>query len=51
MVALNFERAGDGPPLLHLGGTGGDLRRPRNALDRALQARFTCCGWTSAAWD
>jgi 3-oxoadipate enol-lactonase len=41
MVALNFERAGDGPPLLHLGGTGGDLRRPRNALDRALQARFT----------
>lgn len=41
MAALNFELAGDGPRLLYLGGTGGDLRRPKNALDRALQARFT----------
>lgn len=41
MALLNHELAGDGPPLLHLGGTGSDLRRPKNALDRALATRFT----------
>ncbi len=38
---LHYERAGDGPPLLFIGGTGGDLRTKPNVLDGPLVRHFT----------
>jgi 3-oxoadipate enol-lactonase len=35
-----FERRGSGPPLLLIGGTGGDLRRPETRFDRPLARHF-----------
>ena len=35
-----FERRGSGPPLLFLGGTGGDLRRPDTRLEGPLTRYF-----------
>jgi 3-oxoadipate enol-lactonase len=35
-----FERRGSGPPLLLIGGTGGDLRRPETRFDGPLPRRF-----------
>lgn len=39
-IHLHHERAGAGPPLLYIGGTGGDLRAKPNVLDGPLVARF-----------
>lgn len=39
-VELWYERAGQGPPLLFVGGTGGDLRRRPNASEGPLARRF-----------
>jgi len=35
-----FERQGSGPPLLLIGGTGGDLRRPETRFEGPLPRRF-----------
>jgi 3-oxoadipate enol-lactonase len=40
-VALQYELAGDGPPLLVLSGTGSDLRRKPSILESPLVERFT----------
>ena len=37
---LTYERAGSGPALLHIGGTGGDLRRPPHPLAWPGAKRF-----------
>jgi 3-oxoadipate enol-lactonase len=37
---LYYERAGAGPPLVHIGGTGGDLRRPPSPLQWPGAERF-----------
>jgi 3-oxoadipate enol-lactonase len=39
-IELYYERAGDGPPLLFISGTGGDLRVKPNALDGPLGKSF-----------
>ena len=39
-IHLHQERAGSGPPLLYIGGTGGDLRSKPNVLDGPLVAHF-----------
>jgi 3-oxoadipate enol-lactonase len=39
-VDLYYERAGDGPPLLFISGTGGDLRNRPNVFDGPLAKRF-----------
>jgi 3-oxoadipate enol-lactonase len=39
-VELWYERAGDGPPLLFISGTGGDLRQRPNIFDGPLAASF-----------
>jgi 3-oxoadipate enol-lactonase len=39
-VNLYFERAGSGPPLLFISGTGGDLRVKPNVFDGPLARRF-----------
>lgn len=39
-VELWYERAGEGAPVLFIGGTGGDLRRHPNALEGPLARRF-----------
>lgn len=39
-IHLHHERAGVGPPLLYIGGTGGDLRSKPNILDGPLVERF-----------
>ena len=39
-IHLHHERAGSGPPLLYIGGTGGDLRSKPNVLDGPLVAHF-----------
>jgi 3-oxoadipate enol-lactonase len=35
-----FEQGGSGPPLLMIGGTGGDLRRPETRFDGPLRRHF-----------
>lgn len=40
-VDLYYETAGDGPPLLFVSGTGGDLRRGPTVLDSLLPRHFT----------
>jgi 3-oxoadipate enol-lactonase len=39
-IQLYFERAGDGPPLLFISGTGGDLRVKPNVFDGPLAKQF-----------
>lgn len=39
-IHLHHERAGVGPPLLYIGGTGGDLRSKPNVFDGPLVERF-----------
>ena len=39
-LSLYFERAGAGPPLLFISGTGGDLRNKPNVFDGPLAKRF-----------
>ena len=39
-ISLYYERAGDGPPLLFISGTGGDLRIKPNVFDGPLARRF-----------
>jgi len=39
-ISLYYERAGDGPPLLFISGTGGDLRVKPNVFDGPLARRF-----------
>jgi 3-oxoadipate enol-lactonase len=39
-INLYFERAGSGPPLLFISGTGGDLRNKPNVFDGPLARRF-----------
>ncbi|OJT97079.1 MAG: hypothetical protein BGN82_10260 [Alphaproteobacteria bacterium 65-7] len=39
-ISLWFERRGSGPPLLLIGGTGGDLRRPETRFDGPLARHF-----------
>jgi 3-oxoadipate enol-lactonase len=39
-VELHFERAGSGPPLLFISGTGGDLRNKPNIFDGPLPRSF-----------
>lgn len=40
-IELYYEQQGVGPPLLFLGGTGGDLRRPETRFFGPLQGNFT----------
>ena len=39
-LSLYFERAGSGPPLLFISGTGGDLRNKPNVFDGTLAKAF-----------
>jgi 3-oxoadipate enol-lactonase len=39
-INLHYERAGDGPPLLFISGTGGDLRNKPNVFDGPLAKAF-----------
>jgi 3-oxoadipate enol-lactonase len=39
-IELYYERAGDGPPLLFISGTGGDLRNKPNVFDGPLAKAF-----------
>ena len=39
-LAMYYEVAGDGPPLLYIGGTGGDLRKRPNVFDSPLGEAF-----------
>src|ERR1700741_2474489 len=39
-IRIHFERAGSGPPLLFISGTGGDLRVKPNVFDGPLAKRF-----------
>ncbi len=39
-IDLYWERAGDGPPLLFIGGSGGDLRQKPNVLDGPFPRHF-----------
>jgi 3-oxoadipate enol-lactonase len=39
-IRLYYEVRGAGPRLLHIGGTGADLRHPRNAFERRLARDF-----------
>ena len=39
-IDLYYERAGDGPPLLFISGTGGDLRVKPNVFDGPLARGF-----------
>jgi 3-oxoadipate enol-lactonase len=39
-LSVYFERAGSGPPLLFISGTGGDLRNKPNVFDGPLAKRF-----------
>ena len=40
-IELYYERQGAGPPLLFIGGTGGDLRRPETRFFGPLERNFT----------
>jgi 3-oxoadipate enol-lactonase len=42
---VHHEIAGEGPPLLFIGGTGGDLRTRPNVLDGPLVRHFTVCAY------
>ena len=42
---VHHEIAGDGPPLLFIGGTGGDLRTKPNVLDGPLPRTFTVAAY------
>jgi 3-oxoadipate enol-lactonase len=44
-LELYFERAGSGPPLLFISGTGGDLRVKPNVFDGPLEKRFDLLGY------
>jgi 3-oxoadipate enol-lactonase len=39
-IEIRYEIVGNGPRLLYIGGTGGDLRRPPNAPSSPLRKRF-----------
>ena len=39
-ISIYFERAGEGPPLLFISGTGGDLRNKPNQFDGPLARAF-----------
>jgi 3-oxoadipate enol-lactonase len=42
---IHHEIAGEGPPLLFIGGTGGDLRTKPNVFDGPLVRHFTVCAY------
>lgn len=42
---VHYEVAGEGPPLLFIGGTGGDLRTKPNVFDGPLVRRFTVASY------
>lgn len=42
---VHHEIAGEGPPLLFIGGTGGDLRTKPNVFDGPLVDHFTVCAY------
>src|ERR1700743_1264800 len=44
-LAFYYERAGSGPPLLFISGTGGDLRVKPNVFDGPLAKRFDLLGY------
>lgn len=44
-VRLYVERAGEGPPLLYISGSGGDLRQRPNGFDQPFAARFDMVGY------
>ena len=44
-VALYYERAGTGPPMLFISGTGGDLRAKPNVFDGPLVKSFDVIGY------
>src|SRR6201999_1628179 len=44
-VELYYERAGDGPPLLFISGTGGDLRVKPNVFDGPMAKSFDLLGY------
>jgi 3-oxoadipate enol-lactonase len=44
-LPFHFERFGSGPPLLFIGGTGGDLRRPETRLYGPLPQHFDLLTW------
>src|SRR3984957_4944173 len=44
-IDLYYERAGDGPPLLFISGTGGDLRVKPNVFDGPLAKSFDVLGY------
>ena len=39
-IEIYYERSGDGPPLLFISGTGGDLRTKPNVFDGPLAKAF-----------
>ncbi len=45
-----YELRGEGPNLLFIGGSGGDLREKPNIFDSPLTDSFTIWRTTSAAW-
>jgi 3-oxoadipate enol-lactonase len=44
-IGLYYERAGEGPPLLYISGTGADLRTKPNAFDGPLAKAFDLLGY------
>jgi 3-oxoadipate enol-lactonase len=44
-IELYYERAGSGPPLLFISGTGGDLRAKPNVFDGLFPKRFDLVGY------
>ena len=44
-LEVYYERAGDGPPLLFISGTGGDLRNKPNVFDGPLAKSFDLVGY------
>lgn len=49
-LSMYYEIRGDGPPLLYIGGTGGDLRKQPNVFDSPLGTSFASLLSTSAGW-
>jgi 3-oxoadipate enol-lactonase len=44
-ITIYYEQVGEGPPLLLISGSGGDLRRRPNLLDGPLSKRFSVLGY------